>query len=131
MRFLDDGDYASENAASNIVNWHKETEEGGIWLDMGDVHETRKFHMHPWIHRESSEYESDASDASDRGTREVFDRAKVQRWLEDISADPCEDSDMPATAKRKREMRVIQRTELMNLEHNSNIDEWVKSCTTA
>jgi hypothetical protein len=82
MRFLNDGDYASENATSNTVNWYKETKEGGIWLDMGDVHETRKFHMHPWIYRESSEYESDASDASDPGTRQVFDRAKVQKWLE-------------------------------------------------
>lgn len=115
MGFLDDGDYALENATCYIVNRHKETQEGGIWLDMDDVHETRKFHMHPWIHRESSEYESDASDASDPGTREVFDRAKVQKWLEDISADPCEDSDIPATAKRKREMTVIQRTEPMHL----------------
>lgn len=44
MRFLDDCDYASENATRNIVNWHKETEEGGIWLDMGNEHEKRKVH---------------------------------------------------------------------------------------
>lgn len=57
-RFLDDGDYASENATRNIFNWHKETEDGAIWLDMSNDLETRKYQMHPWIHRESSEYES-------------------------------------------------------------------------
>ncbi|KAK5189048.1 hypothetical protein LTR96_010931 [Exophiala xenobiotica] len=89
--FLADGDYASENATRNIVNWHKDTEEGGIWIDMGNDHETRKLHMHPWIHRESSEYDSDASDASDAGAREVYDPAKVQKWLDDVSADLYED----------------------------------------
>lgn len=69
----------------NIVNWHKET-EGGIWLDMGDEHETRQFHMHPWIHQD----ESDASDASDASAHEVFDRAKIQKWLDSVSADHCE-----------------------------------------
>lgn len=78
MRFLDDGDYASENLTRNIVNWHKETEEGGIWLDVrGDEDETRRIHMHPWIHRASSEYESDASDSSGCGAREVFERVGV------------------------------------------------------
>ncbi len=59
--------------------------------------------MHPWIHRESSEYESDASDAFDPGAREIFDRAKVQKWLDTISADACEDRDMPTAARLKRE----------------------------
>ncbi|KAK5358375.1 hypothetical protein LTR20_011102 [Exophiala xenobiotica] len=58
---------------------------------MGNDHETRKLHMHPWIHRESSEYDSDASDASDAGAREVYDPAKVQKWLDDVSADLYED----------------------------------------
>lgn len=96
MRFLDDSDYASENATRNIINWHKETEEGGIWLDMGNENETRKTHMHPWIYREPSEYDSDNSDASDPGPRVVFDRANIQRWLQDVSADPCEDNNMPS-----------------------------------
>jgi hypothetical protein len=95
MRFVDDGDYASENATANIFNWHKETEEGSIWLDMGNENETRKFHKHPWILRESSDYDSDASDTSGSGTREVFNRANVQKWLGDISSDPCEDDNMP------------------------------------
>ncbi|KAK5442643.1 hypothetical protein LTS15_010961 [Exophiala xenobiotica] len=77
-------DYASENATRNIVNWHKETEEGGIWLDMGNENETRKIHMHPWIHREPSEYDLDNSDASDPGPRVGFDRANIQRRLRDV-----------------------------------------------
>lgn len=103
MRFLDDGDYASENATRNIVNWHKETEEGGIWFDMGNEDETRQIHMHPWIHRVLSEYESDTSNASDAGAREVFDGIKVQKWLEDVSADLCEGSNVPTTPKRGRD----------------------------
>lgn len=113
MRSLADGDYASENATRNIVNWHKDTEEGGIWIDMGNDHETRKLHMHPWIHRESSEYESNASDASDAGAREVYDPAKVQKWLDDVSADLYEDGNLPSCVKRGTV--VMQRTELMNL----------------
>ncbi len=95
MRFLDDSDYASENATRNIVNWHKET-EGGIWLDMGNENETRRIHMHPWIHRESSEYDSDTSNASDPGPREAFDKGSVQKWLRNILAGPCPDDDVPS-----------------------------------
>ena len=86
-RFLDDGDYASENATSSIFNWYKETEEGGMWLDMGDASETRKLHLHPWIHRESSEYESDTSNDSKpgTGTGKSFDGEKVEIWLDSIS----------------------------------------------
>lgn len=77
---------------------------------MGGEHETRRFHMHPWIHRGSSEYELDASGASDPSAHEVFDRAKIQKWLDNVSADHFEDSDMAATEKRKRDMTVVQRT---------------------
>lgn len=97
-RFLDDGDYASENATINIFNWHKETEEGGLWLDMGNASETRKLHLHPWIRRESSEYESDTSDSSDPGTctGKSFDGERVEIWLEGISFEfPVEESSAP------------------------------------
>lgn len=51
MRYLDDSDYASENATRNIVKWHKEAEEGGIWLDMGNENERRRIHMNPYTSR--------------------------------------------------------------------------------
>ena len=89
---------------------------------MGDEHETRKVHMHPWIHRVSSEYESDTSDASDPGACEVFDRAKVQEWLEEIPTESYEDTSVPATAKRKRD--DANTTQLADeLLHHSDQDE--------
>lgn len=42
---------------------------------------------------ESSEYDPDTSDAPDPGPREVFDKANVQRWLRNISADSSENCD--------------------------------------
>ncbi|KAK5312874.1 hypothetical protein LTR93_011145 [Exophiala xenobiotica] len=93
--FLDDSDYASENATRNIINWHKEI-EGGIWLDMGNDNETRRIHMHPWIYRQSSECDSDISEASDFGPREAFEKVNVQRWLQNISNDPGEEDIVPS-----------------------------------
>ena len=100
LRYVDDGDYASENATRNIFNWYKETEDGGIWLDMGSDLETRKYHMHPWIYRESSELGSDTSDVSDSGVPDSFDRVQVQKWIDDKLDALCEERGAPPGGKQ-------------------------------